>query len=113
METGRKDGSAERDVQERINGALNEMSSGNYPNAIGWLEEVVNKGGSMADMNKVPFVMMFSGMAYEFEKDMTDHLKNFPGNSRMLPMLRFISYQKDIALVNDTILEITKRLDKK
>jgi len=89
------------------------MSSGNYPNSIGWLEEIVNKGGPMELMNKIPFVMMFSGMAYEFEKDMTDILKNFPVNSRMLPMLRFISYQNDIDLVNKTIVEICKSLEKK
>ena len=113
MDVGRKDGGNERDIMKRVGGWLSEMSSGNYPNAIGWLETAVNKWGPMHVMNKIPFVMMFSGMAYEFEQDLTDVLKNFPNNSRLLPMLRFISYQRDIDLVNDTIIEICKNLEKR
>jgi hypothetical protein len=113
MDVGRKDGGNERDIMKRVGWGLSEMSWWNYPNAIGWLETAVSKGGPMHVMNKIPFVMMFSGMAYEFEQDLTDVLKNFPANSRMLPMLRFISYQRDIDLVNDTIMEISKNLEKK
>jgi len=59
-DTGLKDGGNERSLQDRLDGGLSEMSSGNYPNAFGWLETVVGKGGSMKDMNMIPFVMTFS-----------------------------------------------------
>jgi len=31
----------------------------------------------MKEMNIIPFVMMFSGMAYHFEKDLVDKIKGF------------------------------------
>jgi hypothetical protein len=62
-------------------------------------------------MNMIPFVVMFSGMAYNFEKDILDKMKNFPGDSRMLMMLRMMSYHGDIELVNNTIMEACKRLE--
>jgi hypothetical protein len=46
----------------------------------------------MKQMNMIPFVMMYSGMAYNFEKDLLDKAKNFPHDSRMLLMMRFLSY---------------------
>ncbi len=110
-ETGLKDGENERSVQDRLDGALSEMSSGNYPNALGWLETVVNKWGTMKDMNMVPFVMVFSGMAYNFEKDILDKIKGFPSESRMLMMLRMMSYKPDMDLLNATIMEICKNLE--
>ena len=110
---GLKDWSWERDVRARLRWGIDEMKSWNYPNTIGWLESVTNKGGSMEQMNKIPFLMMFSGMAYNFENDMLDKLKNYPNQSRMLFMLRFISYKNDIALLNETILEICKKLETK
>ncbi len=57
----------------------------------------------------VPFVMSFSGMAYSFEQNTLDQLKNFPAQSRMIPMLRFMSLNKDMHLLNDTILRICER----
>jgi hypothetical protein len=66
----------------------------------------------MKDMNMVPFVMVFSGMAYNFEKDILDKVKNFPGESRMLMILRMMSYKPDMDLLNATIMEICKNLEK-
>jgi len=109
--TGQQDGWNERDVKDRLDGALSEMASGNYPNAFGWLETITDKWGTMKEMNMVPFVMMFSGMAYNFEKDVLDKVKNFPADSRMLMMLRMMSYKWDVDLVNDTIMEVCSRLE--
>jgi hypothetical protein len=63
----------------------------------------------MEDMNKVPFIMAFSGISYNFEQSELDQLKNFPAKSMMLPVLRFLSLSKDIDLMNQTILEVCKR----
>ncbi len=111
--TGLKDGSNERDVEERITWWLSELSSWNYPNSFGWLESVTEKWGSMKQMNMIPFVMMYSGMAYNFEKDLLDKAKNFPWQSRMLLMMRFLSYSWDIDIINQTILRISERLSEK
>lgn len=110
-DTGKKDGGNERDIKDRLDGALSEMSSGNYPNAFGWLETITDKWGTMEQMNMVPFVMMFSWMAYNFEKDILDKVKSFPWQSRMLMMLRMMSYKSDIDLVNNTIMEACSRLE--
>jgi hypothetical protein len=50
-------------------------------------------------------------MAYKFEKDMVDKVKNGAGDSRLLMMKSFISYPEDIDLVNETIMEACKILD--
>lgn len=112
-DTGVKDGGNERDLQDRLIGGLSELSSWNYPNAFGWLETVINKGGTMAEMNMIPFVTVVSWMAYKFEKDILDKIKNFPADSRMIMMLRMMSYSGDIDLLNDTIMELAVRLNKK
>lgn len=109
-DTGVKDGGNERSVQDRLDGGMSELSSGNYPNAFWWLETVINKGGTMKEMNMIPFVAVFSGMAYNFEKDILDKIKNFPGESRMIMILRMMSYAWDIDLLNNTIMEACKNL---
>ena len=110
-ETGKKDGGNERDIKDRLDWGLSELESGNYPNAFGWLESVTDKWGTMKQMNMIPFVMVFSGMAYNYEKNLLDKVKRFPGESRMLMMLRMMSYRADIDLLNDTIMKICTRLE--
>ena len=111
-ETWVKDGSDERDIEDRLTWGLAEMSSWNYPNAMWWLETITDKWWSMYQMNMIPFVMSFSGMAYRFEKNLLDKLKNFTANSRMLMMTRLMSYSWDLDLLNKTILEVSKNLEK-
>lgn len=100
-------------MQDRLDGGLNELSSGNYPNAMGWLETVIEKGGTMYQMNMIPFVMIFSGMAYRFEHNLLDKIKNFISEARMVPMTRFMSYEPDLDLMNETIVEVSKKLSQK
>jgi len=108
-ETWKWDAKDERTFEWRLWWAMWELLWGTYPNWVGWLEEAINKWASMEDMNMVPFVMSFSGMAYTFEQNTLDQLKNFPAQSRMIPMLRFMSLNKDMHLLNDTILRICER----
>jgi hypothetical protein len=48
-------------------------------------------------------------MANKFEMSELDALKNFPMNSMLLPILRFLSFSSDISILNDTILEVCRR----
>lgn len=108
-ETWQGDAKDERTVWARIGWAMWELKWGTYANARWWLEEAVNKWWSMEEMNKVPFIMAFSWISYNFEQSELDQLKNFPAKSMMLPVLRFLSYTKDINLMNETILESCRR----
>ncbi|MDD2907198.1 MAG: hypothetical protein PHH98_01020 [Candidatus Gracilibacteria bacterium] len=108
-ETGKGDAKDERTVGARIKGGVGELKGGTYANARGWLEEAINKGGSMEEMNKIPFIISFSGISYNFEQNELDQFKNFPASSRMVPVLRFLSYSNDTDLINETILEVCKR----
>ncbi len=112
-ETGKRDGNDERDIMWRVNGGIGEMHSNNYPNMVGWLEVAINKWGPMHVMNKIPFMAAYSGVAYNFEEKITDQLKNFPGGTRILMMLRMFSYHKDLDLLNNTILQISKSLQER
>lgn len=108
-ETWQGDAKDERTVWARIKWAMGELSWWTYPNARWWLEEAINKWWEMKDMNKIPFIIAFSWIWYNFEQSELDQLKNFPAKSMMLPILRFLSYSKDIDLINNTILEVCRR----
>lgn len=112
-DTGIRDGWDQRTVQGRVHGGMGELKKNNYPNAVGWLEQVVNKGGPMDVMNKMPFVMAFSGVAYQFEEKTTDQLKWFPKGSRVLMMLRFFSLHSDLDILNEAILRVCRILQAK
>lgn len=109
FQTWQNDAKDERTIWSRVWWAMWELKWGTYANARWWLEEAINKWWSMEEMNKVPFVMAFSWISYNFEQNELDKLKNFPANSRMVPILRFLSYSNDIDLINETILEVCKR----
>jgi len=64
-------------------------------------------------MNKIPFIAAFSGVAYNFEEKTTDQLKNFPGGTRLLMMLRFFSHTSQLDLLNKTILAVCNTLEQK
>lgn len=112
-ETGKRDGNDERTIEGRVNGGVEEMLWNNYPNMVWWLEVAVNKWWPMHLMNKIPFLAAFSGVAYNFEEKTTDQLKNFPGGTRLLMMLRFFSFHKDLDLLNKTILGISHTLERR
>ena len=99
-----------RQIAWRVKFTMWELEWWNYPNAVWWLETVVGKWWKMDEMNKVPFVMLFSWVAYGFEQKTIDDLKNFPVQWKMLPLLRFISETSDIDLVNQTIVALSKRI---
>ncbi|PID87653.1 hypothetical protein CSB07_00175 [Candidatus Gracilibacteria bacterium] len=111
-QAGLSDGGEERTVEGRLNGGIGELKGGDYSNAMGWAEKVIEKGGSFQNMSKIPFLMMFSGIAYGFERSMTDKIKNMCSKSMLIPITRFMSFKSDIDLANDTILELSKRLGK-
>jgi hypothetical protein len=56
-------------------------------------------------MNKMPFILAFSGVTHEFDRAMVpDMLKKFTNDNRLVPMMRFLSYTRDIDLQSNTIL---------
>jgi len=48
-----------------------------------------------------------------FEEKITDVMKSFPGSSRIIMMMRFFSYHKDLDLLNNTILHVCDSLQEK
>ncbi|MDD3645881.1 MAG: hypothetical protein PHH06_00575 [Candidatus Gracilibacteria bacterium] len=112
MDTGRNDAADERNIEGRVKGGMGELEGGTYPNAIGWLEKVVEKGGSMHVMSKIPFIMAFSGIAYGFDHVLIlDALKSFNGKGYLLPITRFMSHVSDMNLLNETIRELAIRIE--
>ncbi len=112
IETGRTDASDERTIQWRIDGGMGELKGWTYPNAIWWAEKVIEKWGTMEEMTKIPFVMAFSWIAYDFDSlKISDALKNFPAKGMLIPLTRFMSYTSDLNILNDTILQLSKRIE--
>ena len=114
IETGENDAKDERNIESRIWWGMWELYWWNYPTAIWWAKQVVDKWWSMDKMNKIPFVMAFSWAWYNFDsKVINDQIKKFPAEGRLLMMMRFMSHTSDVDLLNETILEICKSLEKK
>ena len=112
IETGRTDASDERTIEWRIDGWMWELEWWTYPNAIGWAEKVIEKWGTMQEMTKIPFVMAFSWIAYDFDSlKISDALKNFPAKWMLIPLMHFMSYTSDLNLLNDTILRLSERIE--
>ena len=88
-----------------------EVMGWGYPNAIWWLEAMVEAWGSMEQMNKIPFVFMFSGAAYKMEESSRELLRKMPGKWIILPILSFFRYKSSIDLANNTILAVSKRIE--
>jgi hypothetical protein len=97
-----------RTVEWRIGYVFWEMYGGTYPNARWWFDMVLAKWWSMDVMNEVPFVIAFSWVWYRYEQSELDLWKNLMSNNNLIPISRFFSYQSDLDLLNNTILELCK-----
>lgn len=111
FEKWKKDGDAIRNLDGRIRGWMWELMGWTYPNALWFLKSWLNKGGNIYKMNLIPFILGFSWIAYEFDPIwMMDAMKNIPSEGWLTVILRFLSYNSDIDLLSDTILEVSRRI---
>ncbi len=99
-----------RTIQWRIDVAMGEFFGGTRANGVGWIEAVINKWWELHEMNIMPFVMAFSGIGYLMDQDILDAAKNLPDSSKLLSLMRMLSLKSDMDLVNDTILELSKKI---
>ncbi len=104
-----EDSKWKRTVDWRIAWWIDELKWWTYPNAMWWFEWIIWKWWPMHKMNKLPFVMLFSWIAYNFNQKMADEFKNSMSEWRIIPAARFISLTSDIDLFNQTVLELSKR----
>ncbi len=101
-----------RTLDWRIKWAMWEIKWWTYPNAMWWFEKIVDKWWSMDKLNKIPFIMLFSWIAYGFGQKLADKFKNSMNNWRNLPAARFISLTWDIKLFNEVVVRLSERLEK-
>ncbi len=105
----KKDWKDQRNVKDRIGWAIWEMWWWTTPNAAGWLETILDKwSAKIEDLEKVPFVLMWSWAAYKTDQRVWDRLKNLTVSWKALPSIRFMSYTTDMNLYLDTIVELAK-----
>lgn len=109
---GKDDAEIFRQVGSRVENGKDELYGWNYPNAIGWIEAIVEKWGSYGEMNKIPFMMAFSWIMYEFDDAViANALKWLQSKNMMFPITTFMSKTSDMKLMDDTVYEIIKRVD--
>lgn len=104
-----EDSKWKRTIDWRIKWWIDELYWWTYPNSMWWFEWVVWKWWPMHKMNKLPFIMLFSWIAYNFNQKMADEFKNSMNDWRNIPAARFISLTSDIDLFNQTVLELSSR----
>lgn len=93
--------------------STNEALWWTYPNAIWSLHEAVDRWGSIKMMNQVPFMLLFSWVAYSMEEASRDLLRKMPGGGRILPITSFMRFQSSMDLINNVILKLCYRIEAK
>jgi len=114
FEKWKKDAEKKRTIDRRVDFAIEELEWWSYPNAMWAFEEIVWKwdDGNQTKLNKVPFVMAFSWLAYDFDQKMVDGFKNNP--AKWLPVMStmFMSVPSLIGVFSDAVLKLTEDLVK-
>lgn len=108
-----KDWWDERTMTGRLKGFYSELKNGNTPNALGWAEKVMEKWSPwMKDISEPAFIIAFSWVAYDMDNVvLRDHCKKFLEKGHIVPMWKFLTLKKDIDLLNDSILAVSKRIE--
>ncbi len=112
FEKWKKDAAKKRGVWQRVDFAIDELYGWSYPNAMWAFEEIVWKWDwwDMTTLNKLPFVMAFSWLGYDFDQKMVDNFKNNPANWMPVISTMFISNPSMIEIFSEVILELSKDL---
>lgn len=110
--TWEQDASNKRTVEWRVKYVFWEIEWGTYPNGRWWYSKVIEKWWPHDVLSEVPFVTMFSWVAYWFEQDELDQWKNCVIKWHLVWVTKFMWYLKDINLFNDTVLEVAKIIEK-
>lgn len=106
FKTWEQDASNKRNVEWRVEYVFWEMKSWTYPNARGWYKKVISKWGPMHVMNEVPFVMLFSWVAYWYEQDELDKWKSLIAEWEIMAITQFLWHTSDMELFNNTVLQV-------
>ena len=103
IEKWEKDASKKRNFDDRLWFALSELKDGWWPNAIWAFKAIMWKwdGWNITSLNKLPFVMMTSWVAYSFDQWVCDQFKNSE-----LPSAFFLWRKNSIDLFNKTFVSI-------
>ena len=110
-----KDASDKRTFEGRLYWvALDELGDWGHNNAIWAITELIWKGddGRMDRLETLPFVMMMSGIAYDFDSDIQQNIRKPLWDGVPMMSLWNMSTKGWIDLYNNTVVEISKRLEK-
>lgn len=110
-----KDASDKRTFDGRLYGVvLDELGDWGHNNAIWAIKELIGKwdDGNMPRLETLPFVMMMSWIAYDFDSDIQQKIR-WP-LSEGVPMISlwYLSTSSGISLYNNAVVEISKILEK-
>ncbi|MDD2870656.1 MAG: hypothetical protein PHS49_01590 [Candidatus Gracilibacteria bacterium] len=112
-DTGYKDATDKRNIDDMITGGLDEVKNGVIPNALGWAVRAVEKGGDLKQMNTIYFSLIHSGGLYNGSTKILEELKGHwsgEGNGMILPVFgSSLSGQK---LFNKTVRDISIDIEK-
>ncbi|MDD2565615.1 MAG: hypothetical protein PHZ26_02355 [Candidatus Gracilibacteria bacterium] len=97
----------------RLNYAVNEMqNSQKYYHSIGALKNIWGKGGTATEMNKVPFLLVMSGISTKLNQEELRTLTGYFGNGTYsFPALFFTDTDKKRELFQNLIKELSTNLD--
>ena len=114
VEDGLEKSGSVSNSEDQIESWMEELRSWNYPTAVGWMKWSFNRWGSVKDINKLPFVMLFSWEAYSMTEDARNTIRWIGASEHhLVPILGFFRKNSQIGLINNTILELARRIAEK
>jgi len=91
-----------------------ELTWWTYANAIWWFESFIDSWTwTMEEMNKIPFVMLFSWSAYSMEAASRKVISELPYAGKVIPILGLMRNESGIDVATDLILELSKKIQEK
>ncbi len=113
MEDWNKKWKDTRNPTEQLKKWLDELRDLNPANAMWRVQAHINRWDSMVNMNKIPFLLMFSWLAQTMPEDLCNTLKWITMSWAIVPIIRFMSYPEDMSLVIETIRILGHKIEQK
>ncbi|NDK08866.1 hypothetical protein EOM39_06525 [Candidatus Gracilibacteria bacterium] len=107
---GLKKAKETRNPEEQLKKGINEFLDGSPGNGVGRLEGLIDRGTSMLNYNKIPFMLVCSGNGKTYSDTLSNKIKGLIDSKRPVLLARYMSYPADMDLAKETIRVLSHKI---
>lgn len=108
-----KDASNYRDIDKIVREGIWEMKWGTTSNAVWWAKRAGELGGSLEQMNQIPFVLLFSGACYNIDQATYKHIKwCWDGEWQPIVLFRMFWDKAKMNMFDDVMQQLIPDIEK-